>query len=38
MVLQGKQNRVIWIDFDSSQTFTEGFFAERQEGWVGSGG
>ncbi|ODM21102.1 hypothetical protein SI65_04155 [Aspergillus cristatus] len=34
MISQGKQDRVLWIDFDSAQTFSEGCLSQRQERWV----
>ncbi|PLB49171.1 hypothetical protein P170DRAFT_357004 [Aspergillus steynii IBT 23096] len=35
MMVQDKDGRVLWIDFDSAQTFTEdGFLTPRQEWWV----
>lgn len=34
MISQGKQDRVLWIDFDSAQTFSEGFLSQRQERWI----
>ena len=34
MISQGKQDRVLWIDFDSAQTFAEGSLSQRQERWV----
>lgn len=34
MISRGGQDRVVWIDFDSAQTFSEGVLSEKQEGWV----
>lgn len=33
MVVSGEQDRVLWIDFDSAQTFSEDFLSPRQEKW-----
>ncbi|KAJ5583261.1 hypothetical protein N7535_001881 [Penicillium sp. DV-2018c] len=34
VISQGEQDRVLWIDFDSAQTFPQGSsLSERQEGW-----
>lgn len=34
MISLRKQDRVLWIDFDSAQTFPEDFLSPRQETWV----
>lgn len=33
MIAQGEQDRVLWIDFDSAQTFSEAPFSPKQEKW-----
>ncbi|PLN74754.1 hypothetical protein BDW42DRAFT_199779 [Aspergillus taichungensis] len=34
MVSSGGNDRVLWIDFDSAQTFAEGDLSPRQEKWI----
>lgn len=34
MVSLGKQDRVLWIDFDSTQTFPEGLLSSEQKIWI----
>ncbi|KAK9366645.1 hypothetical protein V1509DRAFT_231242 [Lipomyces kononenkoae] len=34
MISWGEQDRVLWIDFDSAQTFSEDSLSPRQETWV----
>lgn len=34
MVVLGDLDRVLWIDFDSAQTFPEEFMTEKQEQWI----
>lgn len=34
MICPGEQGRVLWIDFDSAQTFSESVPSARQETWV----
>ncbi|KAE8151285.1 hypothetical protein BDV25DRAFT_139003 [Aspergillus avenaceus] len=34
MVSLGEYERVLWIDFDSAQTFSEGNLSPRQEKWI----
>lgn len=34
MVSQGKQDRVLWIDFDSAQMFSRDCLSQRQEQWI----
>ncbi|KAJ9226840.1 hypothetical protein DTO027B5_2056 [Paecilomyces variotii] len=33
MIAEGEQDRVLWIDFDSAQTFSEGPLSPKQEKW-----
>ncbi|GAB1196507.1 hypothetical protein APSETT444_005778 [Aspergillus pseudonomiae] len=34
MVSLGEDERVLWIDFDSAQTFSEGGRSPRQQEWI----
>lgn len=34
MISRGEGNKVLWIDFDSAQTFSEDLLSPRQEMWV----
>ena len=34
MICRGEGDKVLWIDFDSAQTFSEDLLSPRQEMWV----